>query len=399
MMKKVTIITQYFRPEMGAPQNRLFELAKGMQEEGFNVSIITGMPNYPTGHIFPNYRKKLFCKEFIDELVILRYWLYASNSKQTLPRIVNMLSFSLIVLFALFYLIRRKNDIIIVESPPLILGISGWMLARLSGSKFVFNVSDLWPLTARELGALSDGFIYKCLEGIENFLYKKADLCMGQSAEIVQYIREHGAKDVYLFRNGVDPERFYDINVEKAPGNTLVYAGLLGVAQGIFNICEQVDFVKCNTVFHIFGEGSEKEKICSFLKDHPDRNIIYHGSVAREQIPLVLKCYSASLIVLVKNIFGAVPSKIYESMAAGLPIFFSGEGEAVSIIKENNLGWVSSAKDYLSLENNMIEAFSNQKEFLNKKECCFNAANNLYNRKRQIKVLCDYLINIGNRKR
>ena len=77
MMKKVTIITQYFRPEMGAPQNRLFELAKGMQEEGFNVSIITGMPNYPTGHIFPNYRKKLFCKEFIDELVILRYWLYA----------------------------------------------------------------------------------------------------------------------------------------------------------------------------------------------------------------------------------------------------------------------------------------------------------------------------------
>ena len=141
MMKKVTIITQYFRPEMGAPQNRLFELAKGMQEEGFNVSIITGMPNYPTGHIFPNYRKKLFCKEFIDELVILRYWLYASNSKKTLPRIVNMLSFSLIVLFALFYLIRRKNDIIIVESPPLILGISGWMLARLSGSKFVFNVS------------------------------------------------------------------------------------------------------------------------------------------------------------------------------------------------------------------------------------------------------------------
>lgn len=135
------------------------------------------------------------------------------------------------------------------------------------------------------------------------------------------------------------------------------------------------------------------------MKDHPDRNIIYHGSVAREQIPLVLKCYSASLIVLVKNIFGAVPSKIYESMAAGLPIFFSGEGEAVSIIKENNLGWVSSAKDYLSLENNMIEAFSNQKEFLNKKECCFNAANNLYNRKRQIKVLCDYLINIGNRKR
>lgn len=397
-MKKVTIITQYFRPEMGAPQNRLFELAKGMQEEGFDVSIITGMPNYPTGRIFPNYRKRLFCKEFADGLVVLRYWLYASNSKKSLPRIVNMLSFSFTVLFSLFYLVKRRTDLIIVESPPLTLGISGWLLARLSGSKFVFNVSDLWPLTAKELGVLSDGFVYNFLERIERFLYRKADLCMGQSMEIVQYVKEHGAKDVYLFRNGVDPRRFSDINIKKEDGNTLVYAGLLGVAQGIFDICKQVDFVKCNVTFHIFGEGGERERICSFLKDHPDRNIVYHGSVSREQIPQELKRYSASLIVLVKNIFGAVPSKIYESMAAGLPIFFSGEGEAVSIIKENDLGWVSSAKDYLSLENNIIEAFSDQEEFLNKKKCCLGAANNLYNRKRQIKVLCDYLINMKNRK-
>lgn len=390
-MKKITLITQYFRPEMGAPQNRLYELAKGLQYEGWDVSVITGMPNYPTGKIFAKYRRRFYCKEVCDGIEVLRYWLYASNSKRAFPRIINMISFSITVLFSFGYLFRRKTDILIVESPPLILGISGWILSRLTRTKFIFNVSDLWPLSAKELGALSDGMFYKFLERIECFLYKRAQLCMGQSSEIVHYIEEHGAKNVYLFRNGVDPTRFHGVQVEKEPGNTLVYAGLLGIAQGVYDLCLQVDFKKIGVTFHIYGEGGEKCKICDFLKKNPNRNIIYHGAVSREDIPSVLKKYSASLILLVKNIFGAVPSKIYESMAAGLPIFFSGEGETVSIIQENNIGWVSPAKNYCLLEGNIIQAFKNTNEFSQKRACCIKAANESYNRCEQIKKLSSVL--------
>ncbi len=91
---KIAIITQYYKPEIGAPQNRLFEMAHGLVGEDNNVFVITGMPNYPTGKIFKEYKWKIFKKEFDGEIIVKRYWLYASNSKRIFPRILNMLSFS-----------------------------------------------------------------------------------------------------------------------------------------------------------------------------------------------------------------------------------------------------------------------------------------------------------------
>ena len=111
------------------------------------------------------------------------------------------------------------------------------------------------------------------------------------------------------------------------------------------NICKSVDFGKLGLEFHIFGAGAEKEDIMEFISRNPDRGIVYNGVVKREEIPAMLKRYDAALIPLTKNIYGAVPSKIYEAMAAGLPIIFSGEGEGARIIQENKLGWVNHPTD------------------------------------------------------
>ena len=110
---KITLITQYYKPEMGAPQNRLYEMCTGLKKLGADISIITGMPNYPTGKIFDEYKHKCSMTEVVDEIPVKRYWLYASNAKKALPRIWNMVSFSMMVMFALPYLIRRRNDFII----------------------------------------------------------------------------------------------------------------------------------------------------------------------------------------------------------------------------------------------------------------------------------------------
>ena len=171
---KITVITQYYKPEMGAPQNRLYEMCRGLKDNGADVSIITGMPNYPTGNIFDAYKGKFSMTETLDDMEVKRYWLYASNARKALPRIWNMISFSLMVLCSLFYLRKRHNDYIIVESPPLTLGESALILAKLTGAKLVLNVSDLWPLSAKELGAMSETSItYRCLEKLEHHLYKK----------------------------------------------------------------------------------------------------------------------------------------------------------------------------------------------------------------------------------
>lgn len=391
---KITVISQYYKPEMGAPQNRLYEMCRGLKDNGADVSIITGMPNYPTGKIFPEYRKKFSCVETLDGMEVKRYWLYASNARKALPRILNMISFSVLVLFSLRYLKKKHNDFIIVESPPLTLGESGLILAKLTGARLVMNVSDLWPLSARELGAISgDGFVYKILERLERHLYKKSAFCMGQSQEIVDYIKEHGAKDVYLFRNGVDPRRFDGIEERHDERKVkLVYAGLLGFAQGIADICKSVNFAELGMEFHIYGAGGEQAEIEATIKESPNKGIYYHGVVSRQDLPSKLKEANMTLIPLVKNIFGAVPSKIYESMAAGLPIMFVGEGEGARIVEENKIGLVAHSKDYKALEENIIYAVSHPEEMKLMSENCKDCAENKFNRPKQVKALYDYMI-------
>ena len=205
----IGLLTQYYKPEMGAPQNRLFEMLSGLKSLGNNVCVVTGMPNYPTGSIFPQYKGKFSLVEKIDDIDIKRYWLFASNSKKTIPRLLNMLSFSVLTLLGLSFFKKHRIDYLIVESPPLLLCISAWLISKLTKAKLVTNVSDLWPLSAKELGVLSEkSLVYKILEIIERFIYKKSFICMGQSEQITEYIRTKTNSDVYLFRNGVDPKRY-----------------------------------------------------------------------------------------------------------------------------------------------------------------------------------------------
>ncbi len=215
------------------------------------------------------------------------------------------------------------------------------------------NVSDLWPLSAKELGALSDGYAYRSLIKLESFLYKRSAICTGQSQEIVDYIKLIKKENVWLLRNGVDTSRF-TVNVTTPRTNTIVYAGLLGVAQGVLSICRNVNFKSIGFEFHIYGSGNELEEIEKFSTTHPEKGIRYMGKLSRDQIPHVLPQYDAMLVPLVTNIYGAVPSKIYESMAAGLPIMFSGMGEGARIVQENELGWVNDPGDWDALSKNLV---------------------------------------------
>ena len=217
---------------------------------------------------------------------------------------------------------------------------------------------------------------------------------MGQSQEIVDYIKDHGAKEVYLFRNGVDPSRFEGLDVKPEGGKVkLIYAGLLGFAQGIADICKSVNFAELGMEFHIYGAGGEKEEIVATIAANPNNGIFYHGVVSRQELPRKLKEANMTLIPLVKNIYGAVPSKIYESMAAGLPIMFVGEGEGARIVKENKIGLVAHSKDYDTLKDNIRYAVSHPDEMKIMSDNCKECALNKFNRPKQIKALYEYMLN------
>ena len=361
-MEDILIITSYYPPETGAASNRIFQLASGLQSKNFNVSVITPLPNYPYGKIFDDFKGKISRTATENDIDVHRLWIYASNSKNKFLRLIAMLSYSFSLIW--FFIWNKIPDKVIVQSPPLLVAFTCMLCLKNKKRKVILNVSDLWPLAGLELGALKKNLSYKLLERIEYFNYQKADLILGQSEEILTHVKTmFPKKSTFLYRNYpnfIPSEISSEINSNDKI--QLVYAGLLGVAQGIHKLCQKLDYSKIE--FHIYGAGSEQKKIEKYINENSNIPVFYHGEISREQIHKELIKYDLTIIPLLNRIYGSVPSKIFEYARLGIPMLYFGGGEGEHIMKENNLGWVTKAGDYYNL--NAIIASISKSDLQNK---------------------------------
>ncbi len=346
-MKEILIITSYFPPETGAASNRIFHLATGLNKRGFKVAVITPLPNYPTGKIFKAYRGKFKNTSSESGVTIHRLWIYASISKNKVVRLFAMLSYSLSLIW--YFLFHSIPKTVVVQSPPLVVAFTCCTFLRSKKRKLILNISDLWPLAGLELGALKKNGAYSILERIEYSNYSKANLILGQSDEILTHIHTlFPNKPTILYRNYPDfSPPSAPINYDKSDKIKMVYAGLLGVAQGVLSLCQELDY---NTMeFHIYGAGAEQVRIENFINTHPELPIVYHGEVSRDVLHQELLKYDLGIIPLRHRIYGSVPSKIFEYAKLGLPMLYFGGGEGEAIISQYELGWVAKAGDYAHL--------------------------------------------------
>lgn len=338
---RILFLTQYFPPEVGAPQNRLFELAQRLQRRGVEVIVLTGMPNYPQMRIHEAYRGRIFLKEQRGEITIYRSWLYASTNRSISSRLLNYFSFVFTSLLVGLLKVPRPS-VVFCESPPLFLGMSGYLLARFARAKFIFNVSDLWPETAQRLGLITNPLLLGVATRLEEFLYRKADLVTGQTQGIVQDIsRRFPAKRVYWLSNGVD-ERLCEESTEasdwraqqgySAEDFLVLYAGIIGHAQGLEVILEAARKLADNRAikFLLVGDGPEKARLVEQTCRAGLRNVQFFDPVPKSAMPGILKAVNATVIPLRRlDLFkGAIPSKLFESLALRKPILLGVEGEA-----------------------------------------------------------------------
>lgn len=388
-MKKILIITSYFPPETGAASNRIFELSKGLQEKGLKVSVVTPLPNYPTGNIFKAYKGKIKATEIINDITVHRLWVFASNSKSKVLRLIAMLSYS----FSLFWFLmtRKIPKKVIVQSPPLLVAFT-CMFWLHNKRQLILNVSDLWPIAGLELGALKENFSYKVLEKIELYNYKKATLILGQSEEIISHVnRLKPDKKTLLYRNYPSFKPPNIIEEDRASKKIkIVYAGLLGIAQGIYKLCENIDCY--NIELHIYGAGAEVNKVLDFIKENPKLPITYHGEITRKELHKTLIHYDVAIIPLLNRIYGSVPSKIFEYARLGIPLLYFGGGEGEGIIKHYNLGWVAEAGDYEAL-NQVILNIKKDELTLQKRKTIQETAIKHFNGNNQIKEFYQLLAN------
>jgi len=348
---KILILSQYFPPEIGAPQNRLFELACRLQSHNIEINVLTAMPNYPHMEIHDEYRGKLRAKEEMHGMTVHRRWIFVSKNSGIIFRLLNYFSFVFTSLFAGLFSIK-KHDVIFCESPPLFLGISAYIICKIRGSKLIFNVSDLWPESAEKLGLVTNKTVLGMATILEEFLYKKSILVTGQTQGIVKDISTRfPEKEVYWLPNGVDLTLFSpdDIQSNFRKDNNfqeddilLYYAGIMGFAQGldvILNGAKKV--VDSRVKIIMLGEGPEKERLVKKKNEENIDNVIFLSALSKNEMPAFVAAMDVSIVPLRKlDLFkGAIPSKIFENLAMKKPILLGVEGEAYDLfIRDGEAG-------------------------------------------------------------
>lgn len=346
-MPSLCIVTQYFPPEMGAPQARLSELGERLLDCGWEVETLTALPNYPTGHVFAGYRSFRTRVERVGRIRTVRVPIWPSKSG-FLKRIGMYLSFVASAICNGPRLCRRP-DLLFVESPPLFIGYAARYLSKRWRCPYVLNVSDLWPESAIRMGVVRPGVATRFAERLELSMYRNAIGVTGQSEEIIESVcRRSPDTPTRIITNGVDTRLFSRDRADETarsllgaePGPIFIYAGLFGLAQGLDQVLDIAASMPDSVPgrFVLIGEGPERDHLLHRVHRESIPRVRILPAQARDRIPALLAAADVAVITLKMSIPGAVPSKIYEAMASSLPILLIANGEASSRVEVARCG-------------------------------------------------------------
>ncbi len=362
----VWLISQYYPPEIGAPSTRLSGLVRCWRQQGMNVTVLTGIPNHPEGVVPEAYRgKPAFFIEEYEGTPVHRHWLYATPNKGRVGRVLNLLSFAFTVWWHNLTLrTAMKPDIVIASSPNFFCAVSGWLLARKHGAKFIFEVRDLWPAIFVQMNILKPGLALTMLEKLEMFLYRKADAIVTVTRSFARNIAERGiAKEkLGVVFNGVSDADYAAATQPRQTGATtqlraklglspltkiVLYIGNHGEAQALTQVIDAARLLgrRTDTLFLLVGGGAEKQRLVDYAKGVP--NLQFLPSVSHAEVWAYYQMADINLVCL-KNIpdFAMfIPSKMFEIMAAESCAVAALQGEGAEIMRESGSALVVPSED------------------------------------------------------
>mgnify|MGYP000380107659 FL=1 len=400
---KILFITDNFPPEVNAPATRTFEHCKEWVKKGDEVTVITCAPNFPKGKVYEGYKNKLFQKEEIEGIKVIRVWSYISANEGFAKRIIDFLSFAFMAFWVGLF---KKTDVIIATSPQFFTTWTAETLATLKRKPWVFELRDIWPESIIAVGAISgDSKIFKFLEKIELRLYKRSSRVISVTESFKKNLIERGidSKKVKVVINGANLERFSKMEkdaalVEKYNLKEKFVAGYVGT----HGMAHKLDFIlnswpKNNPDFHLMlmGDGAEKSKLIVLAKALNITNISFIPSMLKEDVPAYLSLMDVSLVPLKKSeLFKTViPSKIFENSAMQIPILLGVEGESADIIQKYNAGLCfepENKEDFLTKLNLLKE---DQTVYENCQEGCLRLAKE-FDRKKMAEKMRNFLLEI-----
>ena len=332
---RILFFSDHFRPEPSAPAAHVYERSRLWAKEGHDVTVITSAPNFPEGRVFPGYRNSWRSIEWIEGVRVVRGKTYVAKNEGTFRRTLDYLSYIPSALLNAFR--EPRPDVVISTSPHLFCPTAGLVYTRLRGIPHVLEVRDLWPESLRGTTGMKEGLAFRGLLALERWLYSGSARIIAVTPGISSSIIGRGtdASKVALVLNGANLELFTprprDKQVELRYGLAgrfvVGYIGTVGLAHDLESAVRAFALLQhTRATLFIVGVGAAKGGLEALVKELGLKNVVFAPRVLKEDVPSHWSVCDLSLIHL-RNapVFQtAIPTKIFESMAMGLPILYAG---------------------------------------------------------------------------
>jgi hypothetical protein len=364
---KILVITQHYPPEIGAASNRMKNITYFLNKLGHEVVVLTNEPSYPRKDI---YNGNIYDRELKDLKNIEIYrakTVINSYSGNKIKRLILYLSFLLSAIIKLLS-VKKRFDLIIVTSPPIFVGVLA-IIAKLKHKCTLYlDIRDLWPDSVEALGIFKNKAVLNLAYKFEKYLYQNSDKIIINSMAFKDILLDKGlneGKIIYL-PNGMTEKEIAKVREKNLDIRTVkvVYAGNLGYAQGLETLIEAAKLLKKRqeVLFQIIGDGVEKQKLMGLVQKYDLHNVEFLGILSKYEVIEKLLESDIGIIHLKDNkLFETViPSKIFDYMAAKLPIVAGVKGEIARLIKESDCGFVCAPNDSKRMAENIVKLMSDK---------------------------------------
>ena len=373
---KLLFLTDNFPPEVNAPATRTYEHCKEWVKKGVEVTVITCAPNFPKGKVFDGYKNKLYQKEIVDGIKVVRVWSYMSANKGAVKRILDYMSF-MISAFIVGLFIR--TDIIVATSPQFFTAIAGRWLSFWKQTPWIMEVRDIWPESIKAVGAMKEGLVIRFFEYLEKRMYKSAQKIVVVTDSFKdQLIKNHkvNSSKIAVIKNGINLDLFTPQAKNKKLLNELSlnnkfvigYIGTHGMAHALDFIFKSTQKITDSRIHFLFvGGGAMKNELEQLKSDLNLRNITMVNQVSKNEIKEYISIIDAGLVNLKKSdTFKAViPSKIFELAGMHKPILLGVEGEAKKLVVDYKIGLVFEPENEQDFLTKVNEIASKENDFTN----------------------------------
>lgn len=343
------ILTQYYPPEVGAPQIRLASLAQELRQHGIKVAVLTAMPNYPAGKIFDGYKGRLFMRERLDGVPVRRTWVYAATGKSALPRLANYFSFTFSALLAALF--GPRPDIMFVESQPLSLGLVAVLMKWLRGVPYIYNVPDLQIDVAKQLGFLSNDRALRVALALENLFLRQSWKVSTVTHRFLEHFQSrhipreqitflpNGAESNFLRPQPPDEELLdrWGLHGKKV----FAYVGTHAFYHGLDTLIEAAELLqhRKDIAFLLIGDGPERPRLQQMAAERHIANVTFGTSPYSEMARLYSISYASIATLRKMEVAKSMRlSKIFPSLSCEVPVIYAGEGEAADLLSSENCG-------------------------------------------------------------